>query len=292
MDIIRNILISLVFFLSVILAPAAFGKNETRGKELPADATSFSVDVSNVPLSQVLLDISSQTGFKIMIEKDLHDVSVSGKYVDVSIEEFMRRALRGKNISVISDNGQKVVLVRYFGKKSPLGDMLLIGENVQDGPGSVLTQEQLSAIKELHKEQMEEYEKWKADPDSIDPYTGVRLGDLREMHQEQTQNYEEWKNNPDSMDPYMGKSLGAINSQYSEQKQAHDKWRENPESVDSYTGMKLGNLQALHGQQEESYNSWKNNPDSIDPYSGMKLGDLKRMHEQQQKEMDAKWGKK
>jgi len=270
---------------------ASFSQNVLASVDGSRSEVLVTMALVDKPLGLALEELSAKTGYKIIIEKDFQSIVISGNFKDVSVEEFIRRALRGKNLSIISDESKKLVIVRLFGNKAGVGNLIVIG-NFEDGPGSTLTSDELSDIKKLHKAQSEEFKDWKNNPESIDPYSGATLGELASLHEGQVKEYEAWKANPDSVDPDGGGNLKDISNLQEKQVQDYEAWKNNPESIDPYSEEKLGNLNAMHQQQAEEYESWKKDPEAIDPYSGERLGVLQKLHEQQEKDLAAKWGRK
>ena len=89
----------LSFLLSILVAVSvcAITVNETGATVQSKQKESLvTLNVANKPLKDALNEISDQTGYTILIEKEFQRIPVSGSYQEVSIEEFIRRALRGK----------------------------------------------------------------------------------------------------------------------------------------------------------------------------------------------------
>ncbi len=76
------------------------------------------LDVANEPLGQVVRRIAHQTGYNIVILEDWKKVSISGKFVNVPVDAFFRRALKGRSIFLTVDEKRKQIIVRAVGKDS------------------------------------------------------------------------------------------------------------------------------------------------------------------------------
>lgn len=63
--------------------------------------------------------ISKQLNYKILMDEDLTTVTVSGKYDNVTLQDFFsRRIFRGNNIIVLYDDDNRVIEISSFGKKN------------------------------------------------------------------------------------------------------------------------------------------------------------------------------
>ena len=76
------------------------------------------LDVANEPLGQVARRIAYQTGYNIVILEDWKKVSISGRFINVPVDEFFRRALKGLNIFLTVDEKRKQIIVRAVGYDS------------------------------------------------------------------------------------------------------------------------------------------------------------------------------
>ena len=91
---------------------------------IPMSASASSINKETVNLNiksesllNVLGEISKQTGWEVQVEKELADITVSGQYIDISLEELFRRILRGKNITLLIDDKKKRCMSSHLVRK-------------------------------------------------------------------------------------------------------------------------------------------------------------------------------
>ncbi len=79
----------------------------------------FSFDLNGQSMAEIAGLISEQLNYTILMDEDLTKVKVSGKYDNVTLQDFFsRRIFRGNNIIVLYDEENRVVEVSSFGKKN------------------------------------------------------------------------------------------------------------------------------------------------------------------------------
>ncbi len=78
-----------------------------------------SFEFHNQPMSEVASKISEQLNYKVLMDDELASVPVSGKFVDVTLDDFFsRRIFRGKNVAILFDDAEHEVVISSLGKKS------------------------------------------------------------------------------------------------------------------------------------------------------------------------------
>ncbi len=79
----------------------------------------FSFDLNGQSMAEVAGLISKQLNYKILMDEDLTKVTVSGKYENVTLQDFFsKRIFRGNNIIVLYDDDNRVIEISSFGKKN------------------------------------------------------------------------------------------------------------------------------------------------------------------------------
>ena len=237
--------------------------------ETPVKEPLLRIEANNKPFTEVADEIFKQSGYKIIFDEKWNTLPVSGKYSDVTIEEFFRRVFRKQNTSLLFDNQGKFVVVRFFGDKS---FKELMSTSLADTSGN---REQVpEEIAELHRQQHQELEDYLNDPESVDPMSGMKLVVIREMHDEQHAELEQMKNNPDTIEPTSGATVGELQQLQAAQQKENDQLRNNPETVEPESGMNVGAIAEMHRAQRAELERMLKDPDTVDPTSGMKLSEI------------------
>ncbi|MCF8057507.1 MAG: hypothetical protein K9K37_12835 [Desulfocapsa sp.] len=276
----RSVLFCIVVCVALSLSNAQgqdFDKNEN-------DVLLSSVQFSGESLEEASTQISSQTGYQIVIKKEWAQLPVFGSFDGVTIEQFFQRVLRDHNLSLISSVEKKVVVVRLFGDKN-LDNLLSISAksgstaksdaNVVDV--DIMDGQKLSEIKELYSQYEAEMERWKNDPDAEDPLDGQKLSEARELQAEYEAGMEKWKNDPEAVDPLDGQKLSEVRRIQAEYDKEMERWRNDPEAVDSLDGQKISEIRKLRASYEAEMERWKNDPEATDPLDGQKLSEIRRL---------------
>ncbi|MHB8811068.1 MAG: hypothetical protein ACYC9M_13815 [Desulfobulbaceae bacterium] len=230
-------------------------------------ATHLTMQMEKKPLSEIAEEVFKQTGYRVVFDEKWNSLTVTGSYSDVSIDEFFRRAFRKQNTSLLVNDKEKIVAVRFFGDKS-FADLL-----ASVSPGKVEA-EIPEDIARLHMEQRAELQEYLRDPESVDPLSGMKLVDIRAMHEEQHAELEQMKQNPETIDPTSGAALGELQQLHAAQQQENDQLRNNSETTEPESGMTIGSIAELHRQQREELERMLHDPNTIDPTSGMKLSEI------------------
>lgn len=231
------------------------------------DATRLTMQMNKKPLPEIAEEIYRQTGYKVVFDEKWNTLAVTGNYTDVSLDEFFRRAFRKQNTSLLVNDKEKLVALRFFGDKS-FADLLA---TATPGKESSELAEEIAA---LHKEQRAELQEYLRDPESVDPLSGMKLVDLRAMHEEQRDEFEKMKQDPQTVDPTSGASLGELQQLHAAQQQENDQLRMNTEAVEPESGMSIGAIAEMHRQQRAELERMLQDPNTVDPISGMKLSDI------------------
>lgn len=229
-------------------------------------ASHLTMQMDKKPLPEIAEEVLKQTGYRVVFDEKWNSLTVTGSYADVSIDEFFRRAFRKQNTSLLVNDKEKVIAVRFFGDKS-FADLLA---NVALGKGGDIPED----IAVLHNEQQAELQAYLRDPESVDPMSGMKLVDIRGMHQQQLEELEQMKSNPETVDPISGSTIGEIERLHKQQQGEAEEWKSNPETVEPSTGMSIAEISRLHQEQRAELEQMLKDPETIDPISGMKLSDI------------------
>lgn len=76
-------------------------------------------DLNDQSMAEVANLISKQLNYKILMDEELTKVTVSGKFYNVTLDDFFsRRIFRGTNIIVLYNDEKRMVKISSFGKKN------------------------------------------------------------------------------------------------------------------------------------------------------------------------------
>lgn len=77
--------------------------------------------VENEPLRRVLEKVSAFTGYTITINKEVADVPITARLKDVSLEEGLRRLLRGFNHTLVTQEEKKKIVITIYDRGQDSG---------------------------------------------------------------------------------------------------------------------------------------------------------------------------
>jgi hypothetical protein len=256
----KKLFLGTVFCLALIAATDGQARAAQQESELVV-----SVDAKQRPLKDIFFDISKQLSWTIIVDERLIDKPISGVYNNIEFRSFLKRALKGENLIVLYDERAKNINIRSFS-----GDGKMVA--ISSGPMPIPDMKKLQAIR---KEEQKAYAKYISNPDSIEPLTGMTLGEIKALREKEQKAYQEYKSNPDSVEPLTGKKLSEIKALRENEQKAHDAYVSNPDSIEPLSGMKLSEIKALRENEQKAHKAYTSNPDSVDPLTGKTLGDFK-----------------
>lgn len=269
----KRLLLVAVFLLAGAMFmpnPLLAGDNSS-----PLDDVKITLNLKDIPLKNVAEDIRRQTGYTVVFSESLVSVPVSGMYNEVSLDEFFRRALKGKNISVVTDTAEKLFVVKAFGDKTivALGDKISPEKLNEMVPGMDLTFEELRQQEEANKLALDEA---LSNPDTIDPISGLSLGEVRKQEEENKAALDEALNNPETVVPHSGDlTMEQIREANAKNKEELARRMNDSNTVDPVTGMNLGELKRVEAENKRVLDEALKNPDTIDPMTGLTLRELR-----------------
>jgi YHS domain-containing protein len=215
----------------------------------------ISLELKEKPLKLVAEEIFKQTGYKVVFDEKWNELSMSGQYVGVTLEEFFRRSLRKQNVTLSYDEKNNVAKLRFFGDRDigKIKASTLASEN--DASSQVKKD-----IKVLHEQQRQDLQKYLKDSDSVDPVSGMKLADIQKMHGTQQAELEYLRNNPETIDPVSGMANAEIKKLHDVQQGESTQFRENPAAIDPESGMTNAEIKKLHDVQHAELKQLKENP--------------------------------
>ena len=236
-------------------------------KELIDHHVSF--EFRNKTVEDVLKAIAQQENVILVYDENKAGKVISGKFENISLENAIKRIFAGNNLTLTTDPAKRMIIIKTYGTAtykvvSGLGekDTFIVGGL------------SLKNLQTLHKNQVNEIEKYLANPESIDPLTGKTLGEIKYLHEEQ------------SREIRLEAEDDRIRSLHEQQEKEIQAFNHNPESIDPMSGMRLGQIRALHETQAGEIK--KNNEEEIDPFTNMSNREIKELHRKQYEEITGK----
>jgi type II secretory pathway component GspD/PulD (secretin) len=273
-----GVLVVALFLLTAVVEP------ETCAAEIYSQKIVKLNTGNTTVLRDVLDDIFKQTGYKIIVSEELASVPVVGVYEDVSVENFLRRALRKYNVSVIYDEKEQIAVVRAFGENLnenqkgayvavPKDGLLKEGEE-DSSEIDPLSGVAVAELKRLQIEQLEEMERLRNDPETLDPLSDMPMVELQRLQAQQLEEMGRQKNDPEAVDPQSGIPLAEQQQSLERQLEEMEKRNNDPAAVDPLSGESLSELRANRDRQLEELRKRENDPNAVDPLENIPQSDL------------------
>ncbi|MFP7753274.1 hypothetical protein ACLG6S_01210 [Thermodesulfobacteriota bacterium B35] len=76
----------------------------------------LNIVVKNKTLEDVSTEITDQVGYRIVIDEKWKNIPVSGRFHNISAEDFFRRVLKGVNVILTIDTKRRIIVVQTAGK--------------------------------------------------------------------------------------------------------------------------------------------------------------------------------
>ncbi len=270
----KKILLGASVVALALLPYTGFGDESVSLEELKQ----FSVTFTGEPLRDVLAEVNQKSGYRVRLGKELGSVKVSGKFNQVTINEFFKRVLKGKNVVLEFSDERKTLSVQTFAMAS--GSVEYEGKQVA---GAEIHNQNVmdNSFAALHAQQLDSFNQWKSDPNAIDPMTGIRKGDLNEIQQEQLAAFKKKQEDPTTIDPMTGLAKGVLQKTQQEQLASFSQYENDENAVDAMTGLPRKQLKELQQRQLASFVQRQSDPDAVDPMTGLQRGEMKKMQEKQ-----------
>lgn len=264
-------------FSIMLLLSFSFGvicKNDIRAESITRHDLIISLDLDNQELKDVLMTISTQTGFTVNVDSDWISNKVTGNYSKISVENFFHRILRGNNISVLVNEDEKSITVRSFGKKVSS----LYSVFIQPGGGV----EPLSgvAMDEIEMIRIREQKELDGQHANIEPLTGISMSDIKSIQANEEKSYQEYLNDPESVEKLTGMKLSEIRDVRGQEQEEEVYGQET--NIEPLTGVSLSEIASIQANEEKSYQEYVEDPNSTEPLTGMTLREIEevRMYEE------------
>ncbi|GAB4337616.1 MAG: hypothetical protein Kow0089_09060 [Desulfobulbaceae bacterium] len=262
----------LAFFLLLGARVDVFAATQSKEGKEPL----FSVQAENKQLQDIAGEIFRQTGYRVVFDEKWNSLQVSGNYSDVTIEEFCRRVFRNQNTSLLINDKDKIYVIRFFGDKS-FADLL-----AGSSSGGDLSGEE----KDLREEYKRRFEEAKArmrellaDPNTVDPVTGLTLGEIRRIDMIAQEEKQALLDNPETVDPVSGLSIEEIEERNNASRADLENRLNDPESVDPLTGLSKGDIDRKTAEAQAQKDQILNNPESVDPITGLTISEIRAREE-------------
>lgn len=264
----------------------------TLGVSGTSNTMTNSFSFRDMPFKEVVEILSNQYNVEISYDKALAKHPVSGEYFDVSLEEMLKRILKGKSISIITHSKNNVLDIRLFGEKN---QRLVASPDFQSRSkftNSVdpFTQKTVAELNTILEQQESNKKARLENPNYVDPFSGVRQSELNNILQLQEKNKEQRLGDPRFIDPMTGKTYSELASIKKEQEASRDSRLSKENSLDSFTGKKISDLNLIYRKQEENKTKRLNDPNSIDPFTGQTISALNNILKIQEENKKARLG--
>lgn len=238
------------------------------------------LEIYQQSLKDVIATVSKKIGYVIKIDERLSAELISGKYIEVPVESFFYRILRNQNVSIISNDQEKILIVKILGNKPRKYYVTGIDKSNASKTGLLTMQK----FRKLQYEQAKGYQEYLVNPDSVDSIMGITLSSLHNTLESQAKDYYVYLNNPNSIDSISGFSLSEMHKAKEYQIKKYKEFLDNPDSIDSLTGHALSALHKARQHQLIEYKRYLNNSDNIDSVLGLNLSEINGNTERQLKE--------
>ncbi len=233
--------------LTIILV-LCFSATASSSAENPAERQLLvTVSPQEDTLQNVLKSISEQTEWTIIFDENLANTLISGDFSEVPFDTFLKRALKGQNLIVVYDDQNRSVEVRSFaGQDQP--QMIVDADGINPFP----TDKEEQQILANQKREDKIYEEYQNNPDSIEPLTGMTLGEITALQAREQEIFDAYQNDPQSKEPVSGVTLGEIATLKEYEDLVYEEYRNNPDSIEPLTGMTLGEIAALRKARQKA----------------------------------------
>jgi hypothetical protein len=204
-----------------------------------------SIDAWEQPLKNVLIEISKQISWKVVVDEELLETTVSGTFKGIELGAFLKRSLKGENLIVLYDDASKRVDVQSFGSvpRSHAG--------VDDRPPDVAFYPQITqAGTEQNQQSRQEF---LANPDSVEPLSGLTLGEIAAVHSADPVTYGFTDQHSQVIDPVSGMSLAEIALLPVPGKEYNEEYVQYAELVDPLTGRVLTEIITARTSEQRVY---------------------------------------
>lgn len=223
------------------------------------------------PLSNVLAEITQQTGISIIYNLELANEKVNINYKDIKASDAITRLFKGKNIVIQINNQENIIIVKTFGAKNFISSSPIKGQESS-------SQMTLAQLEDLHSQQYKEYKERISDDNEV-IMGGMTRAAIRAMQKKQSQQYEDRIDNDDV--EVFGTTFGKLRTMHEQQ------YTEYQEQISNANEVLIGNITRgeLGVMQEKQSNLYKERLANDEILIGNKTSrELDTLHRQQYRE--------
>jgi hypothetical protein len=266
---------------ALTLALLLTGMHSFAVEGVPAINKKVTIQCNGREMQEVLQELSSFSGIKILYDTELSTKKVECYYKNMSADKIVSQLFREYSTGLLIDPQKDMIIVQVFGTSRYM--LAAAGEEgkVLDLPFlDGMTQEELN---ELHAKQYELYRRQLQDEQALVAGTNISQGELRVLHEQQYENYQNRLDNPNDIVEGIGIPRGELNDLHDRQYTQYEKDLQNDSVIMPGMDVTRGELRTLHGMQYDEYQREMNDPNAIIPGIGITRAELQRLHEQQSK---------
>lgn len=147
----------------------------------------ITLSFQNEPLKNVIKEVSSQTGYKIEISESLLSQNVTGQYVDIDLDSFLRRMFKGMNVFQVIDAKKKELKI-YSSLREKGKTVVLASRPDVDYGDQPLDGQSDKTLSALLKERDMFFESVDTGQIPLDESSGVTPAELKRRQEEFRQN--------------------------------------------------------------------------------------------------------
>lgn len=250
----------LTLFNGILLLLLTSTPSISRGIENGIENMTNSFSFKNTPFNEVIAALSYQYNVEIFYDEALSKNSISGEYLNLSLDDILNRLLKDKNFSILTYSKNRIIYIRSFGVKN---QHLVALSSSQTGKKSI---------------------------NSRDPFTQKSITELNAILEQQENNKKARLNNPNYIDPFSGESQANLKRIKQLQEIRKQQRTEDPKFIDPMTGKTYLDLVLIKQEQEEKKTQRLNNPNYIDPLTGMTMSTLNNILRKQEENKKARLG--
>lgn len=249
----------------LILSSCGYGQAvEKKNVQLPT----VTLKMLDVKVEKIIKDVSEQVGYTVQIEGELKDEVVSGRYIDVSLDQFFHRIFKHRNVVVDIDTHEKKVLVHLF--NSSIGGKFVNGHVTQDKDSILaLSNVSLSELDDIFVKEEEIYKNWKNDPEAVMPFTGINKLKFNEIIEHEGEAYEAQKQDMGrqvALSSLTHKELSSILEREGKEEQ---KRRQDTNEKVALSSMTQAQLKARLNKENLENNQKTKDPNALIPFSNV-----------------------
>lgn len=261
----------IVIVITIVLSAISGGKSDVNSR--PLDELSVTITAKNDALKDLSNEITLQTNYEIILDNKITDLNVSGKFIDVPVEKFFTRALRGENITITFNEQEKKITVKIFGNTNT-GNFYstkgYINKTLNNG--------------EIQRDQVQLFKEYNSDPLALDVLSGTKNADKWELHSRQSDQFNELDNDPDFIDVLNNSPNRVIWEKQNKQDLEFKKLNTDPSYVSVLSSRTNEELEEMQKKQDLEFKKLNTDPNYVSVLSGRSNKDIEEMHKRQAEE--------